>query len=51
LWFSNAGAVNINFKNYNKVFKAGDIGNIEVKLIKWAMNNSGQNDLQISSLK
>jgi cytoskeleton protein RodZ len=51
LWFSNAGAAKINFSNYNKSYNAGESGKIEVKLIKWVLNNSGQNELQISSLK
>jgi len=51
IMLSNAGAGTINFKGYNKSFKIGDSGKIELKLIKWVKNANGENELQISSIK
>lgn len=51
LWFSNAGAVTLNFKTFGKTLSPGDVGKIEVKNIKWVQNSLGEYELHISNLK
>lgn len=51
LWFSNAGAVNLNFKSLGKTLSPGEVGKIEVKHIKWVQGSTGEYELQISNLK
>jgi cytoskeleton protein RodZ len=48
---SNAGAASLNFKSFGKTFKAGDTGKVEIKLVKWVQNSSGEFELQTSTLK
>ena len=51
IWLSNAGAVNFNFKNYSKILNPGEVGKIEVKLVKWVQSSGSEYELQISNLK
>jgi len=51
IWMSNAGLMDINFKNYNKLYSPGNPGQIDVKMIRWKKANSGDYELQVSSLK
>ena len=50
IWLSNAGAVTFNFNNYNKTYSPGKLGQIMVKVIQWNELESGEYELQISSL-
>ena len=50
IWLSNAGAVTFNFNNYNKTYSPGKPGQIMVKVIQWNELESGEYELQISSL-
>lgn len=50
LWLSNAGAVSLNFKSFDKTITPGDQGKIEVKNIKWVQNSHGEYELQIVNL-
>jgi cytoskeleton protein RodZ len=50
LWTSNAGNVSINFQNFNKTLKLGEIGDIAVKLIKYKQNANNEYELEISNL-
>lgn len=51
IYFSNAGASTLNLKAYGKIYNIGEVGKIEVKLIKWVQGVAGDYELQISSLK
>ncbi len=52
VYLISSGAVTFDFKSLDKTYTAGDIGKVDVKLIKWVKNRTSEEfELQISSLK
>lgn len=50
LWTSNAGAVKLEFTDYNKTLTPGNMGNIKVNLIGWYKVSDDKYELKMSSL-